>query len=243
MIKSYKAKKDIKVYWAPVWDDPQYWSLLYKDPELVTKDLAKDKVKDLNPLNFLRCPAHIEYFKNTYMIRTVLPTEINVVNGEAIISDGGNLGGKIGHEPTLKDRHLLHMFMGWIFFTEEESLLVSSMPPFFHQTEHSKYASLVPGSFDVGKWFRPVNAEYQLWQDIDKFVMLEDEPMMYVKFHTDQNVILERFHLNSTLDDIRKHVQDSSFWQPRRTMAQRYEQFKNSRLKSLILKEIKENLY
>lgn len=236
-------KKTIKVYWSPVWDDPRYWNLLYKDPESVVKDLSKHKAENVSPTNYLKCPAHLSYFKNTYMLKTVLPTNVAIMNDEAIVMEEGNVGGKLGHKPTLENRYLLHMFMGWIFFTEEDSLPISITPPFFHETEHSKYGSLVPGGFDVAKWFRPVNAEYQLWHGVDRFVMSEDEPMMYIKFDTEHNIDFQKFHLTPKLDDIRKHVQDSSFWQPKRSLAQRYEQFKNSRVKSLILKEIKDNLY
>ena len=66
--------------------------------------------------------------------------------------------------------------------------------------------------------------------------------MAYVEFLTDKKVELVRFKLNLDLKTYLESTSSSSGWEKKIPLAERYERFKRTRMKDLIMKEIKNNI-
>jgi hypothetical protein len=244
-----KDKEPIVIYWSPIWDDPSgtNWNLLYQEPEQLFKHFNKNRLtnKEANDSsNMLNCPAISNKFKQTYMFLN--PTDSHLyIEDDMNISylSSTSIGGKIQRGSSFKDNIILRYFLGWSFFTEEDSLEMNITAPYFHRPKYLNYGAIIPGSFDIGKWFRPYNAEFNLWNGVNEFKAEEGEPLFYVEFMTDRPIILKRFINTDSIHKLAWASADISNTMGRfKPLVKRYEQFAASRNKELVLKEIKNNL-
>jgi hypothetical protein len=105
-----------------------------------------------------------------------------------------------------------------------------------------RYGSIVPGQLDIGKWFRNITLEYNLWEGVDNFFIDKGEHLAYIEFDTNKKVELVRFKLNTELKTYLESTSSSSNWEPMVSIQERYERFKRTRMKDLVMKEIKANL-
>ena len=137
----------------------------------------------------------------------------------------------------------MEIAMRWNFFCEEP-LMMELTPPYFSEAPHTKDGVVVSAKFDVGRWFRPVTAEFQIWNtENDKFTISKNEPLFYVKFNTDRKVVLKRFTMTPELHKVGSAVlKTRNLFGTFRPLEERYKDFERSRTNKLILKIIKENL-
>ena len=143
------------------------------------------------------------------------------------------------HQSNLSGSELFVYALRWIFFTEDDSLNMNLTSPWFTNSPHMKYGSIIPGQFDVGKWFRSITLEYNLWPDNNEFKILADEIAGYVSFETPNDVELVRFQMNEPLTKYSRSTATSSSWYTNVPLLKRYKMFENSKMKRLIMKEIK----
>jgi hypothetical protein len=239
--------EDLIVYWSPVYNPSEAnWNILYDDFE----SLYQNKVSDINKNNkksMFACPSFTNLSKNTLLAINPLKSHYGFSNldmDRVTINnkiDGGLLG-EILHDRSANNRIVLQYALKYVFFTEEDSLKVTITSPYFNKSNHLKYGGLVPGEFDIGKWFRSLNFAYELWDGVDEFVIEKEEVAGYIQFHTDRKVVLKRFKINPELLSILYTTGTSSSWMPRVGLPERYDKFKKSRTKDIVLREIKNNL-
>jgi hypothetical protein len=244
-------KKPINVYWAPCWIDiPQNnWNLLYPDPEQLYKNLSKKRAKETAPTdNLLQCPAVNTKFRNTYLFTTSVDSQITIDNDNvySVFPDQlkrNGIAAKIQRTPSFKNNKLVVVMLSWIFFTDEESLDATFTPPYFHQTEIQKYGAPIPGTFDIGKWFRSYTYEVNLWDNVNQLNIKENDPLFYAEFITDRSVNIQRFEMNEKLFALANAGGNSSVYLGAlKPLSKRYEQFAQSRNKDIIIKEIKKQI-
>ena len=82
-----------------------------------------------------------------------------------------------------------------IRYFADQPLVARFMAPNYPPTTPSPGAILTSGQFDIGKWFRTLNVEIQLYGNKGELHFKKDEPIFYVNFLTDRKVILKRFEL------------------------------------------------
>jgi hypothetical protein len=99
----------------------------------------------------------------------------------------------------------------------------------------------IPGSFDIGKWFRATEFSFYLRNNIDKFNIVQDEVYQYIKFHTDDKIIFKQFMIN---EKIKKYLSDVDFSKEYRKATNKslQEYYFMLKHKKHIIKEIKNNL-
>jgi hypothetical protein len=137
---------------------------------------------------------------------------------------------------------LLRLALEWIFFCEEDiSIFVSA--PYFHKTEHLKHGAIVPGTYNIAKWFRSVNAEFSLWPNENHFNIPTNDPIFYARFNTDKKVILKRFKMNEDLGKIQAACSNTaSVFGKFKSLEEKYNIFENTSTDNIVLKLIKETL-
>jgi hypothetical protein len=125
----------------------------------------------------------------------------------------------------------------------EEPLVAHFTSPYFHKSGYTATASLVPGSFDIGQWFRPYNMEMQLWEKEGELNFKDNEPILYVDLQTERPIILKRFTNTALLNKlIFEAANDSLTIEGKVPLVNRYKRFKETRQRSIVLREIKNNL-
>ena len=251
------------VYWAP-WIDRETgqrdnkstvseW--LYKEPSSVWQELLE--IKDQNIISskvtttYLQCPATREALSSVFVVRCpcyssaeVLIREDNQIEKvEQAWTGVSQCEITMSHAPTLYNQLLVIVNYPFIFFSEE-SLFMRSTSPWFHSAPHTSLGGIVPGLYDIGRWFRPLNFEYNLWYKNNRFELGEGEPMAYLEFSTSKPVVFKRFELTQTLINL---ATDSIHTRTKQTRGlnglwNRYKMFDESYAKKIITKEIKAHL-
>lgn len=239
-------KDELVVYWSPYYpikaEERYDWNMVYADPEPVVGNLRKNKVPSADANNsILYCPAFKELFKNTYAFSNLIDSkfEFNRQTGQFQGVQEHQMHGSRTMMTFLEDRKVLWLPLGWLFFSEEP-VTMEITPPYIHDTTHGKYGAIVPGAFDISKWFRPVHVEMQLWEKQERF-HLPEEPVMYARFNTDKKVVLKRFELTPEIYKIAESVADTKLVFGRfKSVEHRYKTFMRSRTNEIILRKIKE---
>ena len=218
--------------------------MLYSDPENMFDELKKTANHGLGSNSFLTCPSVSDKFKKTYILKNTLTSTFNFDENQNITpinKDSAHVNLYNIRKPTLKNTNAMVYKMQWIFFAEEP-IVADFSAPYFHEPKYLNYGSIIPGKMDIGKWFRPYNAEIVTWQKDGLISFEEGEPLAYVSFSTDKDIKLIRFNMNSNLMKYAESCMNSpSNYGTHLPLVKRYERFKNSRMNEMILKEIKNN--
>jgi hypothetical protein len=138
--------------------------------------------------------------------------------------------------PDAESVYQLLIGFGVNIISKEDSLLMSVYPANYHNTDVSKFP-IVTGSYDCGKWFRPVHLSIFNIGEQD-FEIKRGDPLFYIKFHTDDKVQLERFNMS---EEIMSHVASTvevKDYLKSTKLNKLYELYKKSKLKPLLLKAI-----
>ena len=238
------TKEPLVVYWAPAVDiNDGSWDLLYAEPVNLYSYLMSDKNPNRGLTNYLLCPSASRKFKKSYMITqpqdssyfydftdkdnpVIAPLTQRALNCNVVRPSTINAG------PTIE------FALRYIFFAEE-SLNARFTPPMFHPAKHTKYGTTIPGDMDIGSWFRPFPLEMQLWGDSGEINFEEGEPLFYVEFDTEREIILKRFSFDQELHNYSKHC--VSFYNQEYSLIKRYNRFKITKMNEMVLKAIKEN--
>lgn len=248
-----KDSKSINVYWAPhsVPQDGgpiENWNLMYEDLTNVFQYWTKFDIKDGED-SFIKCPAFQNLSKNIYAFNFPIDSSYKYKahsNNENEIEITGTSKNYVSmfaprdqtmsYGPNVELALRLHMFA-------EEPLEVMITGPYLETVEYMKYGFLTSGQFDIGQWFRTINAEIQLKGNEGEIHFKKGEPLLYIKFLTDKKINLKRFELTSELDTYsRKCINSRSIFGNKQTLLEKYDIFNKTRTRDIVLKKIKENL-
>ena len=228
----------ITVYWACNEDE---W-LRAKEPEPIYKNFIKNIKNKETQIEM--CPSIKEYTKNTFSLKSLYDYNFE------IYKEKNSVGSKM-YDQKFFDKHvfvrsdidkLFSFTQGYIFFTEEKSLDMSAgIFPYLEENNITKTCITIPGTIDIGKWFRSTDFAFYLKNNYSKFEIDQDEIYQYIKFNTDDKIIFKQFVVD---EKIKKYLLDI-------TSSKEYRKTKNRPLqeyyamlkhKKYIIKEIKNNL-
>jgi len=252
-LETSKSKEGpLIIYWTPgaVEDaSAEDWNnthghLIYSDPKSLQADLMEEKNPQRGPTTFLSCPAAKKTFKKTFVFYNAMSCSYTYdltdrSDSKFIPEQERHLNFAVRRAPALMDKPTVDMQLRWLFFSEE-SINTEITPPMFHRPKYLNYATPVPGEYDIGSWFRPFNFELQLWEPKGRLVFEDNEPIFYITFNTDRDIILKRFVYTNTLSVITRNLINSHHNEP--SLEKRYELFNKTSSREIVLKEIKKNL-
>lgn len=242
-------KAEQVVYWAPAYVVQDDWrsahgGLVYPDPKNLHSVLMKEKNKDRGPISFLSCPAATTTFANTAVFFNSMDCSYKYDlsgNVEPFITpnEASYLNCAVKRNPTLVNKPTIEFQLYYVFFSETP-LTMRITPPMFHQPKYTKYATAVPGQFDIGRWFRPFVFEVQMWEPKGELVFESQEPLFYASFDTTNTVKLQKFSYTPELS--KQAGSCVNFYKNEMSLDKRYELFDQSSLREQILRDIKNNL-
>lgn len=246
-------KDTINVYWSPhsTYEDKQVgeWNLLYSDPTTLFDELYSLRTKKAGNANYFTCPATSKQYQKTYVFKNELDSEYifdftheNEQEHFFTNESKTHVGYSLLRKPTITSGPMVAFNLYYVFFSEEP-LKASFTPPMMHPPRYTQYGTAIPGGFDIGQWFRPYHLEMQMWNTSGKFKLENQEPLFYVSFDTDKKINLQRFKMNGATNSYLKACSSTrNIWGIDSSLTERYQRFKRTRMRELILKEIKENL-
>lgn len=186
-------------------DCPQA-EVLFHEPEHFLKTIVKER----NKSEYLRCPAFIEYSKNVFIIRAPFDMEIEIDREKQFMKT--NFSQSIydtycqnrGHEVNSpNDPYLITLPPNYIFYSDEP-VMIESIPAYLHKNQSLDNLRLIPGTYDISKWFRSVDFTVEVLNDKKMIEIKRDDPLFYVRFVTADNskVQLERFLVDERMNKV-----------------------------------------
>ena len=181
-----------KITWMPVFSERLSYdpNITYYEPEPAFKYLLS--VRD--DAQYLKCPGLSAFLKNTFVIKspydltlTIDPATQNVTSnkfGQEFFNENIN----IRPATSPKDRLVIQTFPKYLFVSNSKTPIIVNVMPWFFKPNNF---SVIPGSFDITKWIRPVNLAIEA-HDQTQFEFRRGEPLYCVRFETEDNVVLER---------------------------------------------------
>jgi hypothetical protein len=233
----------IIVYWACIENE---W-VKASEPEKVlkrfysSKEIKSIERSSLMALNY--CPVFNQTLENTYAIKSIYDYSFKVENDRCVSFD---------YNQKFFDDHIIIRSVDkkffsyenkYIFFTEEDSLIMNAYQhPIFEENEITKRCMIIPGAFDIGKYFRNLEFPFILKKEFDEFIVKTEDVLYYLTFDTREKIKFKQFKAVPELTDMMQSLKlaDSfNLSQGVRKIDIWYNKFKGKRW---ILNKIKENL-
>lgn len=219
--------------------------LLYQEPDSLYKDLLKDKDKSNDYNNYLDCPAFLKFIHNGFVVRSPYNCDLTIdYNTGRFLQDGkvNDIAEHFKPRPSCRNGMLMfNLYHNFIFYSED-SIEMSTMPAFMHNSELQSKCTYLPGTYDVSKWFRMIDGAYEMKTSFDKLNLRRGDPMYYVKFNTNDAVKLVRFDLTAEIWNLTQGCIQYKKYQPKKPLNYLYKLFAHTGMNKLILKKIKENI-
>lgn len=243
---------ELIVYWAPSMFNlkDSSWHLLYRDPEPILKKIMQGPKSSLMRM----CPAVKDMYKNTFSFNSAINDSFrfdlefvkknasNPVPGTIIPNTGSKIDLSLTRQSSFDGYFDASYDMSWIFFAEE-SVTARVTGPHFPPSSPAKGAIYASGMYDIGRWFRPLHANFHIPFTTDQFGYNKDDEIFYIELMTNKKVRMKRFNMDQTLYELREECGNS----PTRInkslpLETRYEMADDSGLRERVLRSIKKNL-
>ena len=197
-------KKTITVKWMPAYspDKTVYGEeITHFPPEPAFKYLLSNR----DGSKYLQCPAFINHLKNTFVIKSSGNFNFEVSrNNNVKVKEYDELyfadyDAVFLHDATSpNDPLVVALPPRYIFITDSKvSVTVSSVPMIL---QPNKYG-LIPGSFDITRWIRPVEYAVEVYDSSGPLVIKRGDPLFMVKFEAadGSTIVLEKELLSSEI--------------------------------------------
>lgn len=233
------------VYWSPfsVMEKYPAVQLLYETPDPLLQDLLPRRNKEANGDNWFQCHAFQASIKNTFILRLPFSIAFGLDTNLGTFAIGQEHVSKM-HFTQMKQPSVLNAYTfairgNWIFWSEEP-LTITTSPAHYHKPVFDGY--YVGGSFDIGRWFRPVEGAIQLNEGVNTVYIKRNDPLAYIKFNTEEPIELKRFYMTKELEELHWGCVRYKQEEPHRGLTYLYDKFTNRGLNKVITKQIKKNV-
>ena len=232
----------VTVYWASMEDE---W-IKATEPEKVSKRFYSLGINNNDKSSFAGinyCPVFNESLKNTYAIKSIYDYSFKIENEQCVSKY---------YDQKFFDDHVLirsiekkffSFLVQYVFFTEEDSLTINAYQhPIFEENEISKRCMIIPGTFDIGKYFRNLEFAFILKNDFDEFIVNDEDVLYYLQFNTKEKINFKQFKMTKDLENMIDDVRKANHFDEHKkyvSIDHWYNKFKG---KKYILNKIKENL-
>lgn len=131
----------------------------------------------------------------------------------------------------------------YIFFCEQE-LELELTSAYWSENTFVNNTLIMPGRYDIGSWFRPLDCAFKLKQNVDNLIINRGDDFEYVKFNTKEKVELVKFHVNENLENLIYSIHKSRSYKRKKYMplSYWYDMYTESKTKNLIKREILANI-
>ena len=160
-----------------------------------------------NKITSLKCPAHTDFLKNTFVFCAPLDITIDLevcklTNTVKVYCE--NISQEI-FESIIDTRFLSNknlvsspyplLGIDWLtVFTAEKSTILQILPAFMHRNDFTEKTTIVPGEYDISKWTRPVETVFEV-------VMVKHRVPELAKIFVDAGLFINAIEPKRKLED------------------------------------------
>jgi hypothetical protein len=223
-------------------DSLSSFDLLTNDLVLALRDLKNNLGTYEKGLPFYKCKSFLNATKNMYVYKNPIELDVNVKNNILINNNDQRLNSLyLLKKQNIDSKNTLDYALSYLFFSEDD-IEVEITSPYMHKTSFTNSGFIMPASFNIHKWFRPVHAVLQLFENKDNIILKKDEALMYINFKTDKKINLQKFLLTEEIKQIMTNNLEYKQKDSGKSLSFLYNMFNKSDLQTKLLKLIKENL-
>ena len=136
-----------------------------------------------------------------------------------------------------------------IFFAPyEKSLLMSQIPPSFEDNNIANSTIMVPGQFDIGKYFRTLDCSLIFKKKVTSIRFLREQIFYYLRFHTTRPIVFQQFFWDKEINEYYQPIlaakpHKKALLNPKDTVfSYYYKLFDKFQFKKKLIKIIEKNL-
>jgi hypothetical protein len=235
-----------------------YWSVpKYSDEIFLGLDHPKSAFADFKSVcpatslsdswtDFTMCPSVTDFSRNLYAVKSPINLEFwwngNTVEFENSYSE--EFFRKIVVMRDAKGGSLSLRIAPYFFFCEENCDMQYSSP-LMASNNFTTNCLVVPGQVNIGKWFRPTDHAFLIKEKNQKIKINKGDTIANVRFLTKEQITFKKFYFTDRCDEFFNKVVSYKQSQNNKLkdyLSTMYRDFENSKLKNLVLNEIKNNL-
>lgn len=165
------------------------------------KSLVKDIATSRKGCTYLKCPAHTDFLRNTWIFCAPFDLTIEIEvdpDSDMVRVHCENISQEIFE--SIIDTRFLHkteqaknpyplLGIDWLYvFACEEPLMMQVFPAFMHKNEFTDKTTVIPGEYDVGRWTRPVETVFEIRSNRERIVIKKGDAISYVKFSSNDQI-------------------------------------------------------
>lgn len=189
------------VVWSVLDDKLSWMPLAFLEPEPVYPEIAGSRnFSKATTNNYLTCPAVTGYFKNTFVIKSPVDLDLSFdpnTNWISLKNHNQNF-----YDSFIKNRcdirldkeapMIMSFFMYYIFYADKPCL-IEQLSPSMHLQTCVQNIRVIPGTFDISQWFRPLEATFEIVDPTKPLIIKRGDPLFYARFITkdDSKVTLD----------------------------------------------------
>lgn len=233
------------VYYAP-FVPPEFYGnhyMLFQQPDPLLQLIARDRNNDNRYENYIDCPAFQHTVRNTFVIRNSIDMDIVISTTGIAPTDSSSFEAASFWLMKNNSRNLpvVNYHLNYVFFSED--LEISTTPAYMHDTEFQTKLTYIPGAFNIGKWFRPIEGAFEAKSNNKLALQISaGDPMYYLKCHTDDRIKFQRFELTPKLYQMSMGCMTHKKLKLHSSLKYLYSMFHTTLANRVILKEIKRNI-
>ena len=239
----------MNIYWSVYFNPIQkiLAELNFSEPQnLYDTQILNEKIEgDPFDVDFRLCPSVKDLTKKIYTLKFPYDYTIDIERKINYVSSRMYDQNFFDQYVQLRsiESGLISFRLYYIFFSEEE-VEAQTSGAYFSNNSFTNNTRIIPGKLNIGKWFRPLDCAFLINEGVNELVTNKGDDYCYVNFLTNEDITLKRFHMTDTLNKILAQNIDAKTYMKKRfrPLGYWYDHFLQSKQKSLILKEIKENL-
>lgn len=226
------------IYWSPM-PNEIISPLKFANPAPAIKYFPKPAGSNVN-----KCPAMIDYHKNTYALTFPMSYNLTVAEDGDILT--GDYTPEILHRLlTIRDKeNKLYSLNFNSLFIAERSCGIEVFTPTTVKNSFIKNTFLVPGTYDIGEWVRPLECAFFADKEGGKLTINEGDVWAYIRFKTDEPVNLHRFFFTQEMHPLLNSIA-RSVWPATKNVRKLevfYNMLRRSGYKNNLMRLVKQNL-
>jgi hypothetical protein len=176
------------VYWNIFNEKNRKWfELAAFEPTSALHEIINDR-ETSNLMHFTKCPAFIQYYKNTYVLKSPVNIELTYdpatkrlnIFPQAQIFYDENIVYR-GHTVGEHDSFLMSFGLSYLFISDKDCD-IELLPCLMHKSEFTDNTRMIVGTFNINKWYRPVQLAFEFKNPALPIKIKRGDAIAYVRF-------------------------------------------------------------
>lgn len=226
------------IYWSPM-PNEIISPLKFANPAPAIKFFPKPTGSNVN-----KCPAMIDYHKNTYALTFPMSYKLTIASDGEVFT-GDHTKEILEYLLTIRsqDEKLYSLNFNSLFISEQ-SCEIEVFTPTTVKNNFIKNTFLVPGVYDIGEWIRPLECAFFVDKEGAKLDINEGDVWAYIRFKTDEPVNIHRFFFTPEMYPLLNSIA-RSVWPATKNVRKLevfYNMLRRSGYKNNFMRLVKQNL-